>query len=80
MTKNAASFDHWIRTSFVEMNTALENLYFEREDRAQVEGVGDPIKAELRDAGHAYVVELLKEGNTGDGFESAFGVLGSVGG
>lgn len=79
MTKNAASFDHWMRTSFVEMNTALENLYFEREDRAEVEGVGDAIKAELRDAGHAYVVELLKEGNTGDGFESAFGVLGSVG-
>jgi hypothetical protein len=79
MTKNAASFDHWIRTSFVEMNTALENLYFAREDRAQVEGVGDAVKAELRDAGHAYVVELLKEGNTGDGFESAFGVLGSVG-
>jgi monodechloroaminopyrrolnitrin synthase PrnB-like protein len=79
MTKNAASFDRWIRTSFVEMNTALENLYFEREDRAQVDGVGDTIKAELRDTGHAYVVELLKEGNTGDGFESAFGVLGSVG-
>jgi Domain of unknown function (DUF1864) len=79
MTNNAASFDQWIRTGFVEMNTMLENLYFAREDRADVDGVGDDIKAALRDEGHVYIVELLKEGNTGDGFESAFGVLGSVG-
>src|SRR6202049_1474944 len=79
MSNNAESFDRWIRTSFVEMNTALENVYFAQEDRAQVIGVGDDIKAELRDEGHAYIVGLLKEGNTGDGFDSAFGVLGSVG-
>jgi hypothetical protein len=79
MSNNAESFDRWIRTSFVEMNTALENRYFSQEDRAQVIGVGDDIKAELRDEGHAYIVGLLKEGNTGDGFDSAFGVLGSVG-
>ena len=42
-------------------------------------GVGDPIKAALRDEGHGYVVELLAEGNTGDGFDIAFGVLGNVG-
>jgi len=79
MSNNAESFDRWIRTSFVEMNTALENRYFSQEDRAQVIGVGDDIKAQLRDEGHAYIVGLLKEGNTGDGFDSAFGVLGSVG-
>src|SRR6202166_1696852 len=79
MSNNAESFDRWIRTSFVEMNTALENRYFAQEDRAQVIGVGDDVKAELRDEGHAYIVGLLKEGNTGDGFDSAFGVLGSVG-
>jgi hypothetical protein len=79
MSNNAEAFDRWIRTSFVEMNTALENRYFSQEDRAQVIGVGDDIKAQLRDAGHAYIVGLLKEGNTGDGFDSAFGVLGSVG-
>jgi hypothetical protein len=33
----------------------------------------------LRDEGHAHVVALWREGNTGDGFESAFGVLGNVG-
>src|ERR1700688_5245243 len=79
MSNNAEAFDRWIRTSFVEMNTALENVYFAQEDRAQVIGVGDDIKAELRDEGHAYIVGLLQEGNTGDGFDSAFGVLGSVG-
>src|ERR1700743_2446301 len=79
MSDKVASFDRWIRSSFVEINTALENLYFQQEDRAQVEGVGDPLKATLRDEGRVYVAALQAEGNTGDGFESAFGVLGSVG-
>ena len=79
MSENAAAFDRWIRTSFVEMNTELENLYFAQEDRSQVVGVGEPIKARIRDEGHVHVLALLSEGNTGDGFDSAFGVLGSVG-
>lgn len=79
MSRNAEAFDRWIRTSFVEMNTELENLYFAQERRERVIGVGDALKAQLRDEGHAHVVTLLGEGNTGDGFESAFGVLGSVG-
>jgi|SRR5579872_150321 len=79
MTHKAESFDQWIRTSFVQLNTELENLYFAREDRALVEGCGESIKATLRDEGHVHVVALLAEGNTGDGFDSAFGVLGNVG-
>lgn len=79
MSARAQAFDHWIRTAFVELNTELENLYFAQEDRAQVTGVGDPVKARLRDEGHAHVVALLAEGNTGEGFESGFGVLGNVG-
>src|SRR5882762_7894146 len=79
MSRRAEAFEHWIRTSFVQMNTELENLYFAKEDRAQVIGCGDPIKASLRDEGHAHVVALLAEGNTGEGFDSAYGVLGSVG-
>jgi len=75
----ADAFDHWIRSSFVELNTQLENLYFAQQDRAQVEGCGDALKATLRDEGHVHVVALLAEGNTGDGFDSAFGVLGNVG-
>jgi hypothetical protein len=79
MSTKADAFDRWIRTSFVQMNTELENLYFEQSNRAQVIGVGDPIKSALRDEGHEHVAELLAEGNTGDGFDIAFGVLGSVG-
>ena len=41
--------------------------------------IGDELKARLRDEGHVHVVALLAEGNTGDGFESGFGVLGNVG-
>ena len=79
MTTRADAFDDWIRTSFVQMNTELENIYFAQDDRARVIGCGDSIKTALRDEGHGYVVALLAEGNTGDGFDSAFGVLGSVG-
>jgi len=79
MTAHADAFDRWIRTAFVEMNTSLENEYFAREDRASVAGVGDCIKAALRDEGQVHVAKLLEEGNTDDGFDSAFGVLGNVG-
>ncbi len=79
MTSNADAFDHWIRGPFVAMNTELEESYFAQADRSNVIGVGDPIKARLRDEGHDYVLALLSEGNTGDGFSSAFGVLGNVG-
>jgi hypothetical protein len=75
----AEAFEQWIRTSFVEMNTALEELYFAKENRSDVAGCGEPIKASLRDEGSVFVSALLAEGNTGDGFDSAFGVLGSVG-
>ncbi len=75
----AEAFDQWIRTSFVALNTELENLYFAQPDRSRVMGVGDALKARLRDEGRAYIVGLLQEGNTGDGFASAFGVLGNVG-
>ncbi|HXA35330.1 MAG TPA: monodechloroaminopyrrolnitrin synthase PrnB family protein [Steroidobacteraceae bacterium] len=79
LSSRAEAFEHWIRTSFVQMNTELENLYFANSDRSQVIGCGDSIKGSLRDEGHAHVVALLAEGNTGEGFDSAFGVLGSVG-
>ncbi len=79
MSENARAFDHWIRGSFVAMNSELEALYFAQDDRARVDGIGDPIKTALRDEGHAHIVRLWREGNTGDGFESAFGVLGNVG-
>src|SRR5579859_3847465 len=79
MSRRAEGFDRWIRTSFIEMNTELENLYFAQCDRARVIGVGDALKARLRDEGRNHIVGLRAEGNTGEGFDSAYGVLGSVG-
>src|SRR5688572_28521638 len=79
MSTQAEAFDHWIRTAFVEINTELETRYFAQQDRSNEAGVGDELKARLRDEGHVHVVALLAEGNTGDGFESAFSVLGNVG-
>jgi hypothetical protein len=79
LSKPAEAFDHWIRGSFIELNTELENLYFAQEDRANVCGIGDSLKKQLRDAGRAHVLTLLHEGNTGEGFASAFDVLGNVG-
>lgn len=87
MSTASDAFDGWIRGRFVELNTALEELYFAQADRANVDGVGDglkaalrdDLKAALRDEGHVHVTALQAEGNTGDGFESAFDVLGNVG-
>ena len=79
MSNNAEAFEHWIRTAFVQMNTELEELYFAQEDRSRVTGAGDRIKDTLRDEGHTHVAALRAEGNTGEGFDSAFGVLGNVG-
>ena len=79
MRSRAEGFDRWIRTAFIAMNTQLENLYFAQRDRARVIGVGDSLKERLRDEGRTHIVGLLQEGNTGDGFASAFGVLGNVG-
>ncbi len=79
MSANAQAFDRWIRGPFVAINTELDELYFARPDRADVEGVGGSLKIRLRDEGHQHVLALWHEGNTGDGFETAFGVLGNVG-
>ncbi len=78
-TPLAQAFDAWIRSSFREMNTQLEELYFGREQREQVEGVGDDIKQQLVEEGRDYIVQLLREGNTDEGFDHGFELLGNVG-
>jgi hypothetical protein len=72
-------FDQWIRSSFVEMNTELEGLYFAQEDRSETGKVGDLIKQALVEEGRTYIVDLLAEGNTDEGFDQAFDLLGNVG-
>jgi hypothetical protein len=79
MSHAADDLDRWMRSSFVAMNTELEELYFAQADRANVEGVGEAIKAKLADEGRALIRPLASEGNTNEGFERAFDVLGDLG-
>ena len=79
MSKNVELFDNWLRTSFVEMNTELEEIYFAQEDRQAVSGVGNHIKDSLVGEGNSHIVPLLKEGNTDEGFDRQYNLLGCVG-
>ncbi|MBV1775477.1 DUF1864 family protein [Burkholderiaceae bacterium DAT-1] len=79
ITPNAQAFDDWIRGRFCEINTELENLYFAREDKADVHGVGPELKRELCHTGRDLIASLVKEGNTDEGFEAGFNLLGNVG-
>ncbi len=79
MSTNVDAFDAWIRSTFVELNTALEDRYFAQDDRAHVEGVGDDLKTQILEEGRAFVRALADEGNTDEGFDQAFDVLGDLG-
>lgn len=79
MTSNTEAFDRWIRIEFKQMNTELEELYFAARDRNQVEGIGEDIKARLLEEGRSHISTLLAEGNTDEGFDSQFDLLGNVG-
>jgi Monodechloroaminopyrrolnitrin synthase PrnB len=78
-TPNTEAFDHWIRTEFKALNTQLEELYFAQDDRNNVLGVGDDLKQELLEGGRGYIARLLREGNTDQGFDAGFDLLGNVG-
>ena len=79
MSRHVEAFDAWIRSTFVELNTALEEQYFAQEDRANVDGVGDDLKQQILDEGRVFVRALANEGNTDEGFDQAFDVLGDLG-
>ena len=79
MTRNALAFDDWIRGDFVEINTALEELYFAQEDRHELPAAGEQACLQLLGDGHVHVARLLREGNTDEGFEAAFDLLGNLG-
>jgi hypothetical protein len=79
MTDNVEAFDHWIRGDFARLNTELENRYFDGPDRAATAGIGDELKTELQDTGRRHILALLREGNTDEGFDKGFGLLGNVG-
>jgi hypothetical protein len=79
MSVAAEKFDFWIRSSFVEMNTELEELYFAQDDPAQIEELGGGIKSRLLEEGQALIAPLAAEGNTDKQFDAAFDVLGNLG-
>jgi len=77
MTQRARALDQWIRTDFRQMNSELESLYFEFPDG--VSPVESNIKHDLVEQGRELISALLKEGNTDEGFDSGFELLGDVG-
>ncbi len=79
MTENALRFDNWIRHEFVAINTELEELYFTLDKPEEIDGVGDELKKRLVEEGKSFIVELLSEGNTDEGFEANFNLMGNVG-
>jgi hypothetical protein len=79
LTPKTQAFDRWIRSDFVKLNDELEALYFLQEDKSNVENIGDDIKQALERQGRDLIKELLAEGNTDQGFDNAFDLLGNVG-
>lgn len=79
MQSNSQAFSHWIRTRFCELNSELEALYWAQDDKANVEGIGDDLKQQLLHEGQALIEALVEEGNTDQGFDNAFNLLGDVG-
>jgi hypothetical protein len=78
-TPRVRDFDEWIRGRFIELNTTLEDLYQAQPNRSAVAGVGDDVKQQLVDEGRSLIIPLLDEGNTDEGFDRAFELLGNVG-
>ena len=79
MTSHSIAFDRWIRSGFVQMNTDLEEAYFAQADKSAVESTGSEIKNSLVEEGRTFVTSLLSEGNTDEGFDVGFDLLGNVG-
>ena len=77
MTQKTYSLDIWIRNDFKHMNTELEELYFKNQNSE--EPLCKNIKKKLVNEGRSLIKDLLKEGNTDEGFDSGFELLGDVG-
>tara|TARA_B110000967_G_scaffold173370_1_gene184953 strand:- start:815 stop:1969 length:1155 start_codon:yes stop_codon:yes gene_type:complete len=71
--------DTWIRNEFKDINSKLEELYFSSPERTPLGSVGAALKQQLVEQGTALIAGLLTEGNTDEGFDSGFELLGNVG-
>lgn len=76
---SVTAFDGWIRGRFKTFNTELEELYFSKADRADVAGVGEDIKALLRDEGATYIARVQAEPRLFSDEASNYDLLGNVG-
>ena len=79
MTVKAQALDKWIRNEFRAINSELEELYFNLPDRQASTDIGTELKKQLVDQGTTLITDLLNEGNTDEGFDSGFDLLGNVG-
>ncbi len=78
-TKNAQNFDDWIRQDFKHINTELELVYNELDNPENIASCGKELKHQLVREGGELVEALLHEGNTDQGFDRGFDLLGNVG-
>ena len=79
MTVRSRAMDTWIRNEFKDINSTLEELYFSSPERTPLGSVGAALKQQLVEQGTALIAGLLTEGNTDEGFDSGFELLGNVG-
>jgi Domain of unknown function (DUF1864) len=79
MNRHSEAFDQWIRGRFVELNTTLEEVYFQEEDRQAIEGVGGDEKRALHDEGRELIAEVLQHADLHRSFDDDFDLLGNVG-
>ena len=73
------AFDAWIRGRFVELNCALEDLYWVQEDRTNVEGIGEDLKERLLAEGRDLIAPILAQWNGCATPQDAYYLLGNVG-
>ena len=59
MTQKAQILDHWIRNDFKEMNTELEELYFQNRTSVEKLPLGENIKHQLVNEGRELIINLL---------------------
>lgn len=76
---SVTAFDAWIRSGFKTHNTELEEIYFAQQDRADVEGSGNNIKAKLRDEGAELIARVFAEPRLYDDESRNYDLLGNVG-
>jgi len=76
---NTEAFDQWIRSEFVSINSELERLYRLQDDPAEITESGCALREQLRREGTELITALWREGNTDEGFDAAFDLLGNVG-